>query len=645
MGRLEVRLLGPVEVVHGARPVKLARRLERALLARLALDPGRPVPTDRLVDDLWGERLPRDPVASLQALVSRLRRTLDDTGSVVTRRGNGYVLDVPPDSVDAVCFEQQVRQARSMEASAGSAQQELLESALRLWRGDAFGGIEDAPFVSAQRTRLAAGHLTAIGDRIDAELELGRHLSVIDELQGLVAEHPHEERFWGQLMLAFYRRGAQADALRCFQRLRTLLAEDLGINPGPAVTRLERAVLAQDPALDWRPPPDSERPEGERSAAGARSPGSSAEPVPLVWSPRSANRYVGRQAELQTAWRARQRAQGERVLLLVTGEAGIGKTRFVAEFAARAAAAGDLVVHGRWDEDALCPYQAFREALSCLASEIGGLGIDEAPRSYAGDLARVAPEIVEKLELAAPAPSTDVPDLDRHRIFRAVDSWISEIAERRRLVLVLDDLQWADRASLRLLEFLLLPLETITLDGLSVDEAGELLGSVLGSSGPAAPASSVRNVHRQTRGNPFFLEALAQDLSQGERSLASWESADWNPHPGLGQLREVVHWRLRLVSRPCRDVLSAASAVGDCFSAALVCQLLAGCSDEPLLSALDEARLAGLVLPRAPASDDHCFAHGVVRRVLYEDMSSSRRIRLRDRMATLLETQLTQIAV
>ncbi len=253
---IAVRLLGPVTVESDGPPVHLRRGLELALLARLALDPERMVSAERLIDDLWGERVPSDPPGSLQTLVYRLRRSLGSEGERLHREGNGYTLAVSPDHVDSSRFDVLVAQARASVTTHGpSARRALLSEALGLWTGPPMAGLEAMPFVAAQRVRLDAAYLAALEERLDADLECGAHREVISELEGLVAEHPFQERFWGQLVTALYRSGSQTAALRTCTKLRGLLLDQLGVDPSPMIRSLEEAVLRQDPSLDWSGPP------------------------------------------------------------------------------------------------------------------------------------------------------------------------------------------------------------------------------------------------------------------------------------------------------------------------------------------------------------------------------------------------------
>ena len=247
---MEVGLLGSLEVTDakGANlPISGAKL--RALLTLLALDAGRVVPTDRLVECLWGEDPPSGVRNALQALVSKLRRALGEN-AVVDMQGGGYVLELPVGAVDTGRFEQLLAEART--ALGGGDRDrgvDLLTAADSLWRGDALSDFAYEDFAAPAIARLSELRLVAIEERVAIELELGRHQGVVAELEALVGTHPLREGLRAQLMLALYRAGRQADALRVFQEGRTILAEELGLEPGPELRRLEAAILAQDDAL------------------------------------------------------------------------------------------------------------------------------------------------------------------------------------------------------------------------------------------------------------------------------------------------------------------------------------------------------------------------------------------------------------
>jgi DNA-binding SARP family transcriptional activator len=248
---ISYRLLGPVEA-----PAALPGGKPRALLARLLLEPGRVVPVDTIVDDLW-----REPPASahkvVQVYVSQLRKALGP--EAIETRPPGYLVSSWPEESDLGRFEQLAEQARGAGEPARKAA--LLREALELWRGPALAEFRDEPFAEAAARRLAELRLYALEERIDADLELGEHARLVPELEALVEEEPLRERPRGQLMVALYRSGRQAEALARYRDGRTLLVEELGIEPGPALQELERAILRQESALA--------QPQGQPHARGS----------------------------------------------------------------------------------------------------------------------------------------------------------------------------------------------------------------------------------------------------------------------------------------------------------------------------------------------------------------------------------------
>ncbi len=246
---IEVGLLGSIVVQVDDNRVDLTGVLEKALLARLSISPGSTVSQSRLIDDLWGETPPSNAVGSLQTLVYRLRKALGPAGSAITRADNGYRLDTPAERVDAAKFDLLVERARRDSQTMPSIGRGLLTEALGLWRGPAFEGLDSVPFVTARRAGLEAARMAALEGRIAADLNAGAGGELVAELEGLVTEHPFNESLWGHLIVALYRSGSQAAALRCYERVRVLLDEELGLTPSPALAALESAVLMQDPSL------------------------------------------------------------------------------------------------------------------------------------------------------------------------------------------------------------------------------------------------------------------------------------------------------------------------------------------------------------------------------------------------------------
>jgi DNA-binding SARP family transcriptional activator len=241
---LEFGILGPLEVLADGERLVLGGKRQRALLARLLLDAGRVVSTDRLLYDLWGERPPRTASTSLHNLVSQLRRQLG--AQTLTTQTPGYVLRVGADQIDARRFERSLQDARRVDAEE---RRSLLERALALWRGPPLADFTFESFAHAEIRRLEELRLVAFEERIEADLELGRQGDVVGELEALVEAHPLRETFRRQLMLALYRSGRQAEALEIYQDARSRFVEELGIEPGPELKRLQAEILRHEAGL------------------------------------------------------------------------------------------------------------------------------------------------------------------------------------------------------------------------------------------------------------------------------------------------------------------------------------------------------------------------------------------------------------
>ncbi len=239
---MEFRILGSLEVEHEGELLKLGSAKQRAVLALLLLHANDVVPRERLIDELWGGEPPETARTALQVYVSQLRKALGR--DVIVTKAPGYLIRVGPEELDLERFESLVDDAGGEDA-AGAAK--LLRDALRLWRGPALEELD--PVARSERARLDEQRLSALEQRIEAELALGRHSELVPELEGLVRSHPLRDRLRGQLMLALYRSGRQADALEVYRSARRQLDEELGLEPGEDLKRLERAILEQDPSL------------------------------------------------------------------------------------------------------------------------------------------------------------------------------------------------------------------------------------------------------------------------------------------------------------------------------------------------------------------------------------------------------------
>ena len=280
---MDFRILGPLEVSHEGRELPLAGSKQRAVLAILLLHANEVVSSDRLIDELWGEQPPPSAAKSLQVHVSRLRQALDrageaSPGGVIVTHGRGYLIQLGPDELDKARFESLLDEGtKALVDGIPERAAELLRDGLALWRGPPLADFAYEPFAQAEIARLEELRLSAVEQRIEADLALGHHAQVIGELESLVGRHPFRERLRAQLMLALYRSGRQAEALDAYQDARRALVDELGIEPGEELQELQSRILAHDPALGG---PRAPSPRERREAAAA-----SGEPTATIAAP------------------------------------------------------------------------------------------------------------------------------------------------------------------------------------------------------------------------------------------------------------------------------------------------------------------------------------------------------------------------
>ncbi len=289
---LELGILGPFEVrLNGSKPLAVGGLRQRALLAILLLHANEVVSTDRLVDQLWGERPPATAVHTVQVFVSRLRGALKSAGDRLVTVSPGYVIEVGIDEIDADRCERSYGSARRALA-AGDPTRALacLQEAEELWRGAPLADFTYEPFAQAMIARLEELRISCREERIEAELALGRHAKVVSELEALVREQPFRERPRGQLMLALYRCGRQAEALEAFQQARRMLVDELAVQPSEALRDLEQAILRQDPSL--KPESAPEQRSGADTPPEQRS-GADTPPEHAVADPQSRRASIG----------------------------------------------------------------------------------------------------------------------------------------------------------------------------------------------------------------------------------------------------------------------------------------------------------------------------------------------------------------
>jgi DNA-binding SARP family transcriptional activator/tetratricopeptide (TPR) repeat protein len=669
--QLQIRVLGPLEIVWGGHPVDLGGLKARALVARLLIDRGLIVSVDRLIDSLWGDHEGDGPEIALRSTISRLRKRLREAGvphDLIATRSPGYVLEVAAETTDVFVFERMVTDGkRQLIRHRPSEAVRVLEEAQSLWRGAAYTEVRDEPFARAEARRLEEMLLAAIELRLDSAFTLGRHESLIGELETLTTQHPMRERLWSQRMLALYRSGRQAEALRVYQDLRSTLVDELGIEPGHDVSWMEHAILTQDPALSFvafEEPATAARPEAEELAVAADS--SSGYRVRIPTSP-TRGPLVGRDREssLLYDWWASV-GDGESDLLLVEGDPGIGKTRLVGEFARGVETEGALVLWGRCDEEPVAPFQPFAEALGRYFHAESADRISRRPNWQLVELSRL---VLRLRQYATPFEGeAGDPESTRFRFFEAVTATLNELPGSGKLLLVVDDLHFADQPTLLLLRHVLRNIvparigivgmyidsevpsghwarqaladlrsdrsvETVHLEGLSEDGVEDLVRSW-----PKVPVALVPRLFKLTDGNPLFLEEMLDHLVEREDEQAG--QGDTPVSPDLEPPEAIRELVARRVSRLPEDViylLQAAAVAGQECEAGIVAEA-AELSPDQQLDAFDRAeesrllrRVGGLV------RDRYAFTHGLVRDAIYGELLRGRRVRYHYKIALATE--------
>jgi DNA-binding SARP family transcriptional activator len=692
---VQVGVLGPTTAQRGRAAIDLGTRKARAVVAALALGGGRAVSVDALVDLLWGEEPPAAVEASLQAYVAGLRRALEPDrpprapATVLVTTAPGYVLRLPEGALDAARFDLAVSTAHRRVAGlragdvAGLPVDDLLalaaslDGALGLWRGTPYLELGDAPAAVAERTRLEELRLVGVEDRARVRLALGEHATVAAELEPLVSQHPLREDLWALRAAALAGSGRQAEALAALRAVRRLLADELGIDPGPALRRVEQAVLRQDPALQGAtavaavvaPPVEDASAAGP---AGPRAEPDADEPRRRLPDQRDADEdrqgrppadspsgLVGRDGDLRRLEELlASAARGDTRAALVVGEPGIGKSALLDELGRRAAAGGWRVLVGRCsDDDGAPPLWPWREALPALLPLLPPGAPSPADRAALEPLlgaARTEAVTVPAQGGRAPAaqPAGEAARSARFVTWEAVARVLSAACATQPVLLVLDDLHWADASSLRLLRHVLQTVRTARLAVVvtrrahpepsgALADVGEALARLsaerleLGgldqaqttalataASGRAPEPLTALAVHDRSEGNPFFVIELA-------RLLTSPARAEDVP----AAVSDVVRRRVQRLPDATQELLRWAAVVGRSFPVDVVAAV-AGRDEEGVLDDLDPAIAAGVLLPDGV---DLRFSHALVRDAIHGSLLPARLARRHAAVAERLE--------
>ncbi|MFF5234191.1 BTAD domain-containing putative transcriptional regulator [Dactylosporangium sp. NPDC000521] len=749
-----MRVLGPFAVDVNGGAADLGGPRQRAVLALLLSAGGDVVSVDRMIDDLWRGEAPPRAIASLQAYVSNLRRVLEPArerrapARLLISAPPGYAIRVPPDAVDAWRFEALLAEARAAHTAEPGRARLLLRAGLELWQGGAYAEFAEEPWAQPEAARLEELRLVARELLLDVALRTGGAAEAVPEAELLTRQEPLREEGWRLLALALWSTGRQADALAALRRARAVLADELGLDPGPALVELESAILGQrveilgglrpapgsvggtrpdapaatgpgprpNPA-EPGPRPNSAEPglrpgagehdgwpaEGGRRAGPAgdgrhgqgaapsdRSPaggsaddlrpggGSAARPMTDQHDVRAAGHerqarwtadehpgdlgtaggavperttpprrrgagqdevFVGRGQELATlAGVAAEAVAGGPRIVLLSGEAGVGKTSVLARFRQELLDGGWLVAVGRCPEvDGAPPAWAWVEALRGLAGEV-------PPDDLAPAL---APLLEDADRPTAQGEGSDVA-AGRFRLHRSVRAWLRRAAARRPVAIVLDDLHAADAETLLLLASVaeltdapvlivaaLRPADSrerlaetlaalarrsavrVHLDGLGPDDVRRLVGVFAD-----ADAGTVAALAERTGGNPFYVRESARLLASEGALVATSEVPEG--------VRDVLRRRLSRLPQPAVAVLRLAAVVGREADV----ETLVGAADTDegaVLDALEAGLIAGLLTEPAPGRVR--FVHGLVRDTMYTDLSQLRRTRMHARVA------------
>lgn len=625
---MQVSVLGDLDVHVAGEPVDLGGRKPRALLGLLVAAEGRAVPVEQLIDQVWPEGPPARVEASLQSYVARLRRALEPDRDArrpadrLRTHVGGYALDVDEHAVDARRFVATVRAARARAGAEPDAAVAGLTEALALWRGTPYQGL-DSPSLRAEATRLDELRAGAVADLWELRIRRGEHLEAVADLEQLTRLEPLRERLWALLALALYRSARQGDALAALRRAREHLADELGVDPGPELRRLEEAILRHDPELDVP------------AAAAAAPPATAAPPPAATPVPAQPPVLHGREAHLARAAAALDDAtRGRGRVVIVSGEPGIGKTRLSDELTALATARGFRTGRGGWEADAVPALWGWTRAVHQLLGRTDVLDVGDDV-----DVASASFRQADALRDALGVDGGGAPSL-----------------------LVLDDVHWADAGSLRLLRRIAADLATmplvivvavrsdpaeisdavadllaalarvdpvrIELDGLSAADIGAWVSE---QTARPVPEEVAAELERRTDGNPFYVTELVR-LFVSEGALTDPTAAAWGQVPG--GVRDVVRHRLSQLTDEAVALLRTAAVAGRSFDLAVVVR--AGQSDdETAEAAIEAAQVRGLVGEEGPGR--FRFSHALVRDALYEATPAPQRARLHALVAAAVE--------
>lgn len=622
---MSYRLFGSLVVTVDGEDLRLSQRRGRNVLAMLLASHGHPLSAERLTDQLWAGQPPSRGTSALQVVISQLRAVVEPRrpprapATHLISSSAGYALRASDDSVDVWCFEAEARRALAaspLECVMSSA------AALAWWQGMPYADCAETDLVQAEVTRLLQLRLAMIEARADALLHLGHPGMVASELTELVEQHPFRERLWSQLAISQFQTLRQADALATLRTVRERLADELGVDPSTELRTLEFAILNQSPELTAPPAVPL-----------------ATEPRPSPSVPATRPELIGRTTELATMTGAIDRLRaGHGGSMIISGDAGIGKSRLAAAAITYATKHGVAVAAGRCHEADVAPaYWPWLPVLRKLVTP-------DSP-----------PEVLALLDAAAERQLAES-GAATLRSYDAVGRLLDEASQRQPLLVVLEDLHWADASSLRLLAFIVDTLaanvlllctrrtveasapealktalaalarngaERIRLEGLDIDDVSSLLAVEVGPH----PRPLADAIAERTAGNPFFVIEFARLL----RSRMITDPELINDLAIPEGIRDVLRLRLQRLPATASAVLAVAAVRGTIDPQLITTVSEVATAD--VFGALDAALAAGLLTER---DGRYRFSHALVRETIYRDLPVGERVRLHAAVAEAL---------
>ncbi|WP_168698875.1 BTAD domain-containing putative transcriptional regulator [Gordonia paraffinivorans] len=673
MRGLSYTLLGGLGAQIGSEPVELGTRKQRATLAQLLLAEGAPLRADRLIEGIWADAPPERAEVSLQSYISGLRKALEPDRrprspcTVLLTHGTGYSLPTTPEQVDLRRMSADVASARTlMQEGDTAAAAPLLQNVLDSYR-PLLPEFEGLAFRDEAADRLDRMVGAARELSFEARMAAGDHRLLVTELESAVGQSPLDEGLWVLLATALYRVGRQSDALGAIANARRILAEEIGVDPGPRLRDLERDILDQAAHLDAPAAPRDTarvgRDGGPSSAGTGDGPGADSDAGstgPLGAEPDDGPALVGRVDELAALHRSVLASMtGPGGVVVVEGEPGAGKTALIDEAGRRAAGAADLfVLWGRCVDDPAAP--SMWPWVQILGAVLPRL--DPADREHLLDspLGRMVTEGVNVIP-----PPRQMPDAAaRFQFYDQAADLLDGVAARHKLIIVLDDLQWADGASLELFAHMasrrtpgvtffasvrtpvhrrivastlarlarLPEHRRLTVGPLGGDDISELIRRETLQWPEVATVSSIE---RRTGGNAFFVRELA-------RILAAQGSIAANAVPS--GVRDVVRQRLLGMSPQTSELLDVATLIGTRVDLVLLASA-AGTAVDEALELLDSAATAGVVDLGPEDPFGFSFSHDIIREAIADGIPSTRARRIHLAIADALASNTSPHAV